>query len=169
MTRTNARELAVHCCFSLSFSELRADAFLEAYLSRETFLRIGEEEPLYDEFPNEKQLGYITALVKGVHEHAPELDDYISRYAVGWSFSRISRVSAAIMRVAMYEILYMPDIPNSASINEAVEIAKHYEEPQMVSFINGILGSFVRAEFPDASGGKPAGKKELTQNDEEML
>jgi N utilization substance protein B len=55
----------------------------------------------------------------------------------------------------MYEILYMPDIPNSAAINEAVEIAKGYEEPQVVSFINGILGSFVRAEFPEEKAQKP--------------
>ncbi len=55
-------------------------------------------------------------------------------------------VASAIMRVAMYEILYMPDIPNGASINEAVEIAKKYETPEMVKFMNGILGSFVRQE-----------------------
>jgi N utilization substance protein B len=50
------------------------------------------------------------------------------------------------MKLAMYEILYMPDIPESASINEAVEMAKHYEPPETVSFINGILGSFSRGE-----------------------
>ena len=50
------------------------------------------------------------------------------------------------MRVAMYEILYMPEIPNGAAINEAVEIAKKYEDPDVVRFINGILGSFVRGE-----------------------
>jgi len=50
------------------------------------------------------------------------------------------------MKLAMFEILYMPDIPDSASINEAVELAKRYEPPETVSFINGILGSFVRGE-----------------------
>ena len=53
------------------------------------------------------------------------------------------------MRVAMYEILYMPDIPAAAAINDAVEIAKKYEDGKVVSFINGILGAFVRAEFPE--------------------
>jgi N utilization substance protein B len=77
------------------------------------------------------------------------LDDYISRYAKGWSFSRIPRMAAAIMRTAMYEVLYMPDVPNAAAINEAVEIAKKYEPQEVVSFLNGILGSFVRAEFAD--------------------
>ena len=52
------------------------------------------------------------------------------------------------MRVCMYEIMYMPDIPTGAAINEAVEIAKKYETPETVKFINGILGSFARQECP---------------------
>ena len=78
-----------------------------------------------------------------------ELDDCISRYSVGWAFARIPRMAAAVMRTAMYEVLYMPDIPNAAAINEAVEIAKKYEPVEVVSFVNGILGTFVRTEFED--------------------
>ena len=87
--------------------------------------------------------------MKGVYEHGVELDGYISKYAIGWSFARISRMAAAIMRVAMYEILYMPDIPASAAINEAVELAKRYDSPEAASFVNGILGSYVRKELPE--------------------
>lgn len=163
MTRTNAREIAIHFSFALSFSDVTADEMLLRQLNRDMFQLLGAEEPIYAEFPNQKQLAYIAALVKGIYDHGPELDDYIDRYAVGWSFSRISRVATAIMRIAMYEILYMPDIPNSAAINEAVEIAKGYEDPQVVSFINGILGSFVRAEFPDESGNKPQAKAKEDQ------
>ena len=83
----------------------------------------------------------------GVAEHAAELDGYIAKYAKNWKFSRIPLVASAIMRVAMYEILYMQDIPNGAAINEAVEIAKKYETPETVKFINGILGSFAREEI----------------------
>lgn len=148
MTRTNAREIAVHCSFELGFSNQSADELLDSVLTRETFALIGEEEPLYSEFPNEKQRAYIRTLVKGVYQHGAELDDYISRYAIGWSFSRIPRVAVAVMRVAMYEILYMQDVPNGAAINEAVELTRHYESEEMVSFVNGILGSFVRKECP---------------------
>ena len=151
MTRTNAREIAIHFAFELGFSNQTAEELLAEQLSREAFARLCGEEPLYQEYPNEKQRKYIADLVKGVFAHGPELDGYIARHAIGWNFSRISRVASAIMRVAMYEILYMPEIPNSAAINEAVEIAKGYEDPQVVSFINGILGSFVRAEFPGES------------------
>ena len=89
---------------------------------------------------------YIRRLVAGVAEHAAELDTYIEKYAQGWRFERISLVASAIMRMAMYEILYMPDIPNGVAINEAVEIAKKYESPEVVRFMNGILGSFLRGE-----------------------
>ena len=149
MTRTAAREIAMHMRFELGFGTRSAAQLLEEELTQENFALIGAEEPLYAEFPDEKQEQYIRTLVTGAFAHGPELDDYISRYAVGWSFARIPRVAAAIMRVAMYEVLYMPEIPNSAAINEAVEIAKGYETPEVVSFINGILGSFVRSEFPE--------------------
>ena len=149
MTRTNAREIAVHFSFELGFSTVSAQELLETYFNKETFALLGEEEPIYAEFPNEKQQKYITELVTGVANHGAELDSYIEKYAIGWKFSRIDRVAAAIMRVAMYEILYMPDIPNGAAINEAVEIAKKYETPETVKFMNGILGSFVRQEISE--------------------
>lgn len=156
MTRSNAREIAVHLSFALGFSSQTAEELLELSLSRENFEQLKSEEPLYSEYPNEKQRQYITVLVKGVHEHGAELDGYISKYAIGWSFSRISRMATTIMRVAMYEILYMPDIPAAAAINEAVELSKHYEAPEMASFINGILGAFVRGELPPERMTAPA-------------
>lgn len=150
MTRRNAREIAIHFIFELSFSNDRADSLLEEFLTPEAFSRLGEEEPLYAEFPNEKQRAYIEQLVRGVDAHVPELDGYIEQYAKGWRFGRIDRVAVAIMRASMYEILYMPDIPDSASIDEAVEIAKGYENAETVAFINGILGTFVREGLPEA-------------------
>ena len=156
MTRTNAREIAVHLAFALGFSDRTADELLESCLTRESFQQLREEDPLYSEFPNEKQRRYITELVRGVDAHGPELDGYIAKYAVGWSFSRISRIAAAVMRVAMYEILYLPEVPAGAAINEALEIAKRYESPETAAFINGILGSFVRGELPPERTKAPA-------------
>ena len=156
MTRSIAREIAVHLAFALGFSDRTADELLEVSLTRENFEQLKEEDPLYNEFPNEKQRRYITELVKGVDAHGPELDGYISKYAVGWSFSRISRMAAAVMRVAMYEILYMPEVPAGAAINEAVEGAKRYETPETAAFINGILGSLVRGGLPPERATAPA-------------
>ena len=154
MTRTVAREIAVHLIYEMGFDGKNAEEFLQEALTKETFASFAEDEPLYQEFPNEKQLNYIRELVRGTYDHGPELDDYISRYAIGWNFSRIPRVAVAIMRASMYEVLYMPDVPNAAAINSAVEIAKGFVDPEVVSFINGILGSFVRTEFPEMSEGK---------------
>ena len=150
MTRSSAREIAVHIIFALGFDNRSAQEVLEAELTRERFQELAEELPLYEQFPNEKQEKYIRDLVQGVFAHGPELDDCISRYSVGWAFARIPRMAAAIMRTAMYEVLYMPEIPNAAAINEAVEIAKKYEPAEVVSFVNGILGTFVRTEIEDA-------------------
>ncbi|MEG0780632.1 MAG: transcription antitermination factor NusB [Oscillospiraceae bacterium] len=147
MMRNTAREIAIHLSYELSFTDLSARELLDSRLTKEKFATLADEDALYHEAPDEKQAGYIGTLVCGVDEHAAELDAYIAKYAVGWDFSRIPLVASAIMRVAMYEILYMPDIPNAAAINEAVEIAKKYETPETVKFINGILGSFVRKEI----------------------
>ena len=147
MVRNTAREIAIHLSYELSFTDKTIDELLDERLTAETFATLAGEDPIYQEAPNAKQADYIRRLVKGVDEHAAELDGYIAKYAKGWSFSRIPLVASAIMRVSMYEILYMPDIPNGAAINEAVEIAKKYETPETVKFINGILGSFVRQEI----------------------
>ena len=146
MTRNTAREIAIHLSYELNFTDKTVEELLQSRLTPESFSRLATEDALYQESPNAKQAAYIHALVGGVAEHAAELDGYIAKYAVGWNFARIPLVASAIMRVAMYEILYMPEIPNGAAINEAVEIAKKYETPETVKFMNGILGSFVRQE-----------------------
>ena len=148
ITRTVAREIAVHYAFELGFSNLTAQELLEQELTQERFGEIAEIDPLYAEFPDEKQCAYIRKLVEGVGEHGYELDEYTSKYAIGWKFQRIPRIAAAIMRVAMYEVLYMPEVPASAAINAAVDLVKKYDEPKVASFVNGILGSFVRKELP---------------------
>ena len=120
MLRNTAREIAIHLSYELSFNDTPVD-----------------------------ELRDQRRLVKGVNDHAAELDGYIAKYAKGWNFARIPLVASAIMRVAMYEVLYMPEIPNGAAINEAIEIAKKYETPETVKFMNGILGSFVRQEITE--------------------
>ena len=149
MVRNTAREIAIHLSYELSFTDKTVDALLSQRLTAEYFAELAEEEDLYREVPNAKQAAYIRRLVSGVREHGAELDGYIEKYAKGWRFSRIPLVASAIMRVAMYEVMYMPDVPNAAAINEAVEIAKIYETPETVKFINGILGSFSRQELSE--------------------
>ena len=145
MTRTTARQLALQLSFAVSAG---SDIGPEDFFEEEYFRALPPEENLFDEVPDDKQKEYILALVNGVRLHQAELDAIVERYAQGWKIGRISRTALAVLRCALYEILYMPDIPPAASINEAVELAKAYDEPETVSFINGILGSFMRQENP---------------------
>ena len=144
MTRNTAREIATHLAY-----ELQVQVFVDGLLFVENFAVRAEECGLFADTPYDKQEKYFRRLVSGVAEHAAELDAYIEQYARGWRFERISLVASAIMRVAMFEILYMPDIPHGVAISEAVNIAKGYESPEVVKFINGILGSFLRAEVKE--------------------
>ncbi|MBQ2830683.1 MAG: transcription antitermination factor NusB [Oscillospiraceae bacterium] len=149
MIRNTAREIAVHLTYELSFTAYPVEQLLDLRLSAEEFTSYGDEYDIYKEAPNAKQAEYIRRVVSGVREHGAELDECIARYAKGWSFARIPLVAAAVMRVAMYEVLYMPDIPNAVAINEAVELARKYETEETVKFVNGILGSFVREEVKE--------------------
>lgn len=146
MTRTTAREIAVQLGFSLVMTEQFADELMDEFFDHEHYETLGKENPLYAEYPEKKQMEYIRALVQLIFDHRVELDAYIEKYSRGWKVGRISKTAAAIMRCAMCEILYMPDIPNAAAINEAVEMAKGYEDEDVVAFINGVLGGFIRGE-----------------------
>ena len=141
MTRNTAREIAAHLSYELSFTDKTVEELLQERLTSEAFAELAEEDSLYAEAPNAKQVAYITRLVTGV------LVCRSSLLRVNLARRLPPLVASAIMRVAMYEILYMQDIPNGAAINEAVEIAKKYETPETVKFINGILGSFAREEI----------------------
>lgn len=146
MTRTTAREIAVQLGFSVVMTEQFAQDVLDEFFEKEHYETLGKENELFSEYPDEKQMEYIRALVELVFTHRVELDAYIEKYANGWKVGRISKTAAAIMRTAICEILYMPDVPNAAAINEAVELAKGYEDEDVVAFINGVLGGFIRGE-----------------------
>ena len=153
MTRSELREIAVHIAFSLGPNPRPAADVIAELLDKRYYTTLAGEDELYREYPSEKERAYLAELTEGLAEHLTELDFYIEKYAKGWQVGRISRVAVAIMRVAMYEVLYVADVPGGAAINEAVEIAKRYEDAETVAFINGILGSFIRGELPEA--GKP--------------
>lgn len=144
MTRSNAREIVAHLIFEMNFTTDTADQIVDAAMEPEYYESLAQETEIYAERPNQKQLDYIRSAVAGIKEKQEELDGYIAKYAINWSVSRISKVARAILHVAMYEALYVEDVPVSAAINEAVELARKYEDEDVVAFVNGILGSFAR-------------------------
>ena len=90
---------------------------------------------------HKKHMKYIKQVVNAVSEHKDEIDSMISEnLGTGWSFRRLSRMSVAVLRLAVAEIKYMEDIPVSVSVNEAVELAKKYCDDNEPVFINGVLG-----------------------------
>ena len=82
---------------------------------------------------------------KGVNENIEAIDEKISaNLRQGWKISRISKVSLAILRLALYEMMYDDSIPVSVSINEAVELTKKYSVEDDASFVNGVLGAVAK-------------------------
>ena len=144
MTRTAARELAIRLCYAAQMSGEDTAETVSSFFTPEYFETLAEEDPIYSGYPDEQQMAYIRRLTTLVYEHYDALNGEIEKYARGWRLDRISRIAATILRCAMCEILYLEDVPASAAANEAVELAKRYEEPETVAFINGILGSFIR-------------------------
>ena len=150
MTRTAARQIAIQLSFAAASAGVSAQDAFDSFFDREHYSTLSSEDKLFTDYPDAKQLEYIRTLTSLISEHREELDGYIEKYSKGWRTDRISRTAAAILRCSMCEILYMDEVPNAAAINEAVELAKSYDEPETVSFVNGILGSFIRGELEKA-------------------
>lgn len=144
MTRTNAREIAVHMVFAMEYTDELPEEILLCRFEDEYYPRLAEETAVYAEKPDEASLHYIENVVRGVYLSQRELDGYIAKYAIGWNLDRISRLAKAIMRVCIYEIQHLEDVSAATAINEAVELTRRYEDEDTVSFVNGILGSYVR-------------------------
>ncbi|HEV3377921.1 MAG TPA: transcription antitermination factor NusB [Thermoleophilaceae bacterium] len=89
---------------------------------------------------------FTRELVEGVTEHRPEVDELIERHASGWSLDRIAPLERNILRVALYEMLHRPDVPDEVAIDEAVEAAKELCSADAPGFVNGILGTVQREE-----------------------
>ena len=146
MTRTTAREIAIQLGFAANAAGVAPQLMLERFFDKEYYESLATEDELYSEYPDEVQMEYISRLTSLCEEKKAEIDEYIQRYSKSWKLNRISRTALAVLRCAVCEILYMDDIPNSAAINEAVELDKGYDEPDTVAFVNGVLGGFMRGE-----------------------
>jgi len=145
MTRANARELAVHLIYGRDFTGEEPEAVVAARLQREYYANLSAENEVYSERPSRAQLAYIDGVVAGVANREEDLNAQIQKFSIGWDVSRISRLTRAIMQLAIYEILYVEDVPTGVAISEAVRLAKKYDGDDTGSFVNGILGAFGRS------------------------
>lgn len=145
MTRANARELAVHLIYSQEFTGDEPEAVIASRLEKEYYKNLSQENELYQERPKGAQLNYIDNVVSGVANRVEDLNAYIQRFSIGWDVTRISRLTRAVMQLAIYEILFVEDIPMGVSISEAVRLAKKFDGDDTGAFVNGILGAFARS------------------------
>lgn len=144
MTRANARELAVHLIYGREFTGEEPQHVVSVRLDREYYPELSSENEVYAERPSRAQLGYIDCVVAGVANRADDLNAEIARYSIGWDISRISKLTRAIMQLAIFEILYVDDVPTGVAVSEAVRLAKKYDGDDTGAFVNGILGAFAR-------------------------
>lgn len=128
MTRKMAREEAFILIFEKAFNDCTTDEILEAAAE------VRDLEP--DD--------YIKRVFKGVYDSLSEIDAVISENAVGWKIGRISKTALSVLRLGIFEIKYIDEIPVSVSINEAVELCKKYATQEESAFVNGILASVVK-------------------------
>jgi transcription antitermination protein NusB len=91
---------------------------------------------------------YTVRLVEGVVEHAGRIDELIDRHARGWSIDRLPDVDRAILRMAVFELLWDDDVPDPVVIDEAVELAKTLSTDDSPAYVNGVLGAILDAELP---------------------
>ena len=145
MKRGDARELAVHLIYGRNFTGEEPRDVVSIRLEKEYYEQLAQENDVYTEFPSRPQLRYIDAVVEGVANREEELNEQISKFSIGWDISRISRLTRSILQLAIYETLYVEDVPVGVAVSEAVRLAKKYDGDDTGSFVNGILGSFARS------------------------
>ena len=144
MTRGNARELAVHLIYAREFTGDEPEMVIATRLEKEYYENLSGENPVYVDRPSNAQRAYIDRVVTGVANRVDELNEIIGKYAIDWDISRISKLTRAIMQLALFEIQYIDDVPTGVAISEAVRIVKLYDSDEAGAFVNGILGSFAR-------------------------
>lgn len=137
MSRKLARELTFKVVFSTNFQSEVED--IENLIEN-----LVNDSELSEEVTSEDRK-YIEEISFGVLKNKQELDEQIEKYLKGWTMDRIGKTDLAILRLAVYEILYRDDIPYKVSINEAVELAKLFCDESSPAFINGVLAGVVNS------------------------
>ena len=129
-SRRTSRELALRALYQIDVAGVSPEDALEGVSDRQRYA--------------DETLSFAADLVVGATGREARIDAVIRKYARGWSLDRMAHIDRNILRLSMYELLYLPDIPPSVSVDEAVELAKRYSTAESGSFVNGILGNVIR-------------------------
>ena len=126
--RTKARKRAVDAVFAADLRKISPLTLLDEVA-----------EMTADRQNQEAIFGYAREIVQGVVDHHEEIDDLLETYSQGWALDRMPNLDRAILRVAVWEILHNPEVPDAVAVNEAVELAKELSTDDSGSFVNGLL------------------------------
>lgn len=133
-TRRKGRELALQALYQIEItgdpSAAAVDLFLEHFEG------------------NARAKEFARRLVSGVISQRAAIDDLIEKSAENWKLARLAKVDLVILRMATYELLFCPDIPNAVSLDEAIEIGKRFGSADSATFINGVLDSIAQSAKP---------------------
>ncbi len=125
--------------------EEREHSFIVIFEKMQNGYEIGEIIETAKECLDWQESDFVLSTATGVFENIEEIDNIItSKLKKGWGLNRLSKVTLALLRLAVYEIKFCPDIPEKVSVNEAVELTKIYAGEEDASFLNGVLGSVIR-------------------------
>lgn len=130
ITRHQIREIAFQTLFAInSNSDTDANVVIDSLL----------EEKHLSQRPE-----YLMTLVDGVLEHQDQLDDLISaKLDAKWTLSRLNKIDLIILRLSLFEIKYVEDVPGKVALNEALQLAKEFSDEKERGFINGVLSNFI--------------------------
>lgn len=136
LTRRDIREKALQSLFQLSVNEdlSKEEAMQHALIS---------ENDLIDEVETVLVPSYLDMLVSGVMEKQDEIDEKIKTHLENWSLNRLAKTDLIIIRVAIFEMMYVSDVPDRVALNEALEITKKYSDEKSRKFVNGVLANIV--------------------------
>ena len=149
MTRRRGREIALQVLYQIEMSNLSVKEALAQY--RNHFIEASSDEEEASSFEDVKDLeeafNFASDLVLGIEKNRNFIDEKIKEYTRNWSFDRLNSTDKNILRIAIFEMFFRPDIPEVVSINEAVELAKLYGTDDSPAFVNGILDSIYKKEL----------------------
>lgn len=134
MNRVKSRETAVKLTYQRMINKETLEEVIEGF--KENF----------DDNMNEYDFKYIESILDGIDKNIEVIDKTIEVSLVNWKLERVSKINLAILRVSTYEIMFLEDVPDKVSINEAIEITKKYSEDKSVSFVNAVLDKVLKTK-----------------------
>ncbi|MEK3902134.1 MULTISPECIES: transcription antitermination factor NusB [unclassified Paenibacillus] len=140
MKRRLAREIIVQSLYQMEMNDVEVTEAVEMLIEE-----AADENETERVITDESELKtYVITHVNGVWEHKMAIDDMLEHYLKGWQMSRLSRVDRQILRLATFEMIFASDVPAKVSVNEAIDLAKHFGTEDSGKFVNGVLGKMIQ-------------------------